>query len=75
MLFRSWLDAKGYTEESGLCLRVLTLIHKQDARIAVLEAEVADLNECLTLAHINGFEKGRDAAREMKLASQEGKDD
>jgi hypothetical protein len=33
------------------------------ARIAVLEAEVADLNECLTLAHMDGFEKGRDAAR------------
>jgi hypothetical protein len=33
------------------------------ARIAELEAEVADLNECLTLAHMDGFEKGRDAAR------------
>ncbi len=33
------------------------------ARIAALEAEVADLNECLTLAHMDGFEKGRDAAR------------
>jgi hypothetical protein len=33
------------------------------ARIAELEAEVADLNDCLTLAHMDGFEKGRDAAR------------
>lgn len=33
------------------------------ARIAELEAEVSDLNECLTLAHMDGFEKGRDAAR------------
>ena len=41
------------------------------ARIAALEAEVADLNECLTLAHMDGFEKGRDAAR----AAMEGKDD
>jgi hypothetical protein len=34
-----------------------------NTRIAELEAEVAGLNECLTLAHIDGFEKGRDAAR------------
>ena len=41
----------------------------QRARIAALEAEVSDLNECLTLAHMDGFEKGRDAAR----AAMEGK--
>jgi hypothetical protein len=31
------------------------------ARIKELEAEVSDLNECLTIAHMDGFEKGRDA--------------
>ena len=46
-------------------------LEARDARIAELEAEVADLNECLTLAHMDGFEKGRDAAR----AALEGKDD
>lgn len=62
-LLGDWLDAKGYGEEAGLCTRVMDFMHKQDARIAALEAEVADLNECLTLAHMDGFEKGRDAAR------------
>ncbi len=41
------------------------------ARIAELEAEVADLNECLTLAHMDGFEKGRDAARAAYLGEKE----
>jgi hypothetical protein len=125
-----WLNAKGYTGEAGACHQAMSLIRKQEkriadlrkeadmmhseyktarariaelevplcigrrtigimaeegmwqsedgravvaadelfrqdpyARIAELEAEVADLNECLTLAHMDGFEKGRDAAR------------
>jgi hypothetical protein len=41
------------------------------ARINELEAEVADLNECLTLAHMDGFEKGRDAARAAYLGETE----
>jgi chromosome segregation ATPase len=41
-------------------------IEKTDARIAALEAEVADLNECLTLAHMDGFEKGRAARAAME---------
>lgn len=28
-LLGDWLSAKGYTEEAGLCLRVLGLIHEQ----------------------------------------------
>ena len=31
-------DAKGYGEEAGLCTRVMDHMHKQDARIAALEA-------------------------------------
>ena len=58
-----WLNAKGYTGEAGACHQAMSLIRKQEKRIAELEAEVADLNDCLTLAHMDGFEKGRDAAR------------
>ena len=32
-LLGDWLDAKGYTEEAGLCLRVLGLIHEQAEEI------------------------------------------
>ena len=28
-LLGDWLDSRGYTEEAGLCLRVLGLIHEQ----------------------------------------------
>lgn len=44
---------------------------KLRARIAELEAEVADLNECLTIAHMDGFEKGRDAARAAYMGEKE----
>jgi hypothetical protein len=37
-LLGDWLDAKGYGEEAGLCTRVMDHMHKQDARIAELEA-------------------------------------
>ena len=37
-LLGDWLDAKGYGEEAGLCTRVMDHMHKQDARIAALEA-------------------------------------
>jgi uncharacterized small protein (DUF1192 family) len=45
------------------CKDAADALEAKDRRIAELEAEVADLNECLTLAHMDGFEKGRDAAR------------
>ena len=32
-LLGDWLDAKGYTEEAGLCTRVMDYMHKQDKRI------------------------------------------
>jgi hypothetical protein len=33
-----WLSAKGYTGEAGACHQAMSLIRKQDARIAALEA-------------------------------------
>jgi hypothetical protein len=53
-------------EHVGPCGKYCAVVDEcrvRGVRIAELEAEVADLNECLTLAHMDGFEKGRDAAR------------
>ena len=41
-LLGDWLDAKGYGEEAGLCTRVMDHMHKQDARIAALEAALEE---------------------------------
>ena len=38
-----WLNAKGYTGEAGACHQAMSLIRKQDKRIAELE-EVDELN-------------------------------
>jgi hypothetical protein len=35
-----WLSAKGYTGEAGACHAAMSLIRKQEARIAELEAEL-----------------------------------
>jgi uncharacterized small protein (DUF1192 family) len=53
------------------CKDAADALEAKDRRIAELEAEVADLNECLTLAHMDGFEKGRDAARAAYLGEKE----
>ena len=66
-LLGDWLDAKGYGEEAGLCTRVMDHMHKQDARIAALEAENAKLKAKLMAAV---GEMG-EAAR----AAMEGEDD
>lgn len=44
-LLGDWLDAKGYGEEAGLCTRVMDHMHKQDARIAALEAALTKIDE------------------------------
>ncbi len=44
-LLGDWLDAKGYAEEAGLCTKAMDLIHKQDARIAELEAALKPFAE------------------------------
>ena len=36
-LLGDWLDAKGYTEEAGLCTRVMDFMHEQAERISKLE--------------------------------------
>lgn len=46
-LLGDWLDAKGYTEEAGLCLRVLGLIHEQEAENEKLRAENEKLRAAL----------------------------
>lgn len=38
-------------------------LEAQAKRIAELEFEVFDLNESLTIAYADGFERGKDAAR------------
>lgn len=42
-----WLNAKGYTGEAGACHAAMSLIRKQEARIAALEAEVLAGNDWL----------------------------
>jgi hypothetical protein len=37
-----WLNAKGYTGEAGACHQAMSLIRKQEKRIAELEAELRD---------------------------------
>ena len=54
-LLGDWLDAKGYTEEAGLCLRVLGLIHERDEEIEKLRS---GNNE----AYVFGLHKGKEAA-------------
>jgi len=38
-----WLNAKGYTGEAGACHQAMSLIRKQEKRIAEIEAENAEL--------------------------------
>lgn len=54
-LLGDWLDAKGFTEEAGLCLRVLGLIHERDEEIEKLRS---GNNE----AYVFGLHKGKEAA-------------
>ena len=49
-----------------LCVVMADEIASLRTRITALEAEVADLNECLTFAHMDGFEKGRAARAAME---------
>lgn len=47
-LLGDWLDAKGYTEEAGLCLRVLGLIHAQAEENEKLHNQAAMNGKLLT---------------------------
>jgi len=38
-----WLNAKGYTGEAGACHAAMSLIRRQEARIAELQQEVCSL--------------------------------
>ena len=44
-LLGDWLDSRGYTEEAGLCLRVLGLIHEQAEENEKLRAAMHDIYE------------------------------
>lgn len=44
-LLGDWLDARGYTEEAGLCLRVLGLIHEQAEEIEKLRTKNKELEK------------------------------
>ena len=57
-LLGDWLDAKGYGEEAGLCTRVMDHMHKQDARIAALEAALKPLAERIADAEWNNCHDG-----------------
>lgn len=54
-LLGDWLSAKGYTEEAGLCLRVLGLIHEQAEENEKLRAALKQLHEAATEA-TNGLD-------------------
>ena len=49
-LLGDWLDAKGYTEEAGLCTRAMDFIHKQGDEIALLKQETAELKRAVKTA-------------------------
>jgi hypothetical protein len=40
-----WLNAKGYTGEAGACHQAMSLIRKQEKRIAALEAAIDEAIE------------------------------
>jgi hypothetical protein len=40
-----WLNAKGYTGEAGACHQAMSLIRKQEKRIAALEAALREAYE------------------------------
>lgn len=42
-----WLNAKGYTGEAGACHKAMSLIRKQEKRIAELEAALKPFDEML----------------------------
>lgn len=42
-----WLNAKGYTGEAGACHQAMSLIRKQELRIAELERENEELKKDL----------------------------
>ena len=75
-LLGDWLDGRGYTEEAGLCTRVMDHMHKQDARIAELEflLDVAvsgdDTGRKPLLETLNQTQSARIAALEAALSSE-----
>jgi len=69
-LLGDWLDAKGYTEEAGLCTRVMDHMHKQDVRIAALEAALDEAIE-----HIGSRRMALLFRLRKARAAREGKDD
>ena len=56
-LLGDWLDAKGYGEEAGLCTRVMDHMHKQDARIAELEAALDKASAALSWLLLEGVDE------------------
>ena len=56
-LLGDWLDAKGYGEEAGLCTRVMDHMHKQDARIAELEAVLDKASAALSWLLLEGVDE------------------
>ncbi len=45
-----WLNAKGYTGEAGACHQAMSLIRKQEKRIAELEAALKNAEQAMTVA-------------------------
>ena len=79
-LLGDWLDAKGYGEEAGLCTRVMDHMHKQDARIAALEALIIDVHEdlCCQTNYDDkiGFDKlDAEVTKIKSRVAMDGKDD
>jgi len=52
-----WLNAKGYTGEAGACHQAMSLIRKQEKRIAELEAALKDATAHLVAA-VSLLERG-----------------
>lgn len=51
-LLGDWLDAKGYTEEAGLCTRAMELIHRQAQDYERLNREIKDRYQELSTAGV-----------------------
>jgi hypothetical protein len=45
-----WLNAKGYTGEAGACHAAMSLIRKQEKRIAELTAALKNAEQAMTVA-------------------------
>lgn len=71
-LLGDWLDAKGYTEEAGLCTRAMDFIHKQGEENEKLRARLEKAHSFISRADwMLFFEEEHAAATALKETGDE----